>query len=102
MCVCLIVYIRMCVGSQTGIPSPNVDDSFMWFGSSEHYQSVCRETHTASFLQTHRHKQSIYQYQQSSYDFTFDGKQHRQTHACQNSVAGSALDQGSCKDILVA
>lgn len=44
--VCTCVCIHMCVGSQTGIPSPNVDDSFMWFGSLEHYQSVCRETRT--------------------------------------------------------
>lgn len=43
--------LRVCVGSPSGIPSPNVDDSFMWFGTSTHNQSVCWETQTAaSFL----------------------------------------------------
>ncbi len=77
----LCVSTSVCVGSQTGIPSLNVDDSFMWFGTSEHYQSVCWETLTHSLFlshsqtQTHRHKRSIHQYQQSGYDFTIDGKQ---------------------------
>lgn len=56
VCACVCVCTSVCIGSQKGIPLPNVDDSFMWFGTSEHYQSVSWETQTASFFLALKHK----------------------------------------------